>query len=92
MKHKLALWAAVVLLVAGCAQRQASQGGASDFEPLPIRNTASNDGAPPGTTPKRSLGKPIPGSSSHVAPAEDNSSGPGPELIRERNRYEAFPI
>ena len=92
MNFKLGLWAAVGLLVGGCAQQQASQGGASDFEPLPIRDTVSSDGAFPGTTPKRNLGKPIPGSSGHVAPAEENSSSPGPELIRERKRYEAVPI
>lgn len=93
MNYKLALCAAAVsLLVGGCAQQQANQGGTSDFEPLPIRDTVSNDGIFPGTTPKRSLGKPIPGSAGHVAPAEENSDGPGPELIRQRKRYEAVPI
>lgn len=92
MNYKLALWAAVGLLAGGCAQQQANQGGASDFEPLPIRDTISSDGTPLSATPKRSLGKPIPGSSGRVAPAEDNSSSPGPELIRERKRYEAIAL
>ena len=70
MNYKLALCAAVSLLVGGCAQQQANQGGASDFEPLPIRDTVLNDGTLPRTT----------------------SSSPGPELIRQRKRYEAVPI
>jgi hypothetical protein len=92
MKHKLALWTAVGLLVVGCAQQQASQGGASDFEPLPIRDTVSNDGTLPGMATKRSLGKPIPSSSGYIAPAEENSNSQGPELLRERKRYEAVPL
>jgi hypothetical protein len=92
MNYKLTLWAAVGLVVGGCAQQQVGQGSASDFEPLPIRDTVSNDGTLPGTTPKRNLGKPIPGSSGHVAPAEEDSSSPGPELIRQRKRYEAVPL
>ena len=92
MNYKLALWVAVGLLVGGCAQHRANQGGASDFGPVPIRDTVSNDGLLPGTTAKRSLGKPLPSSSGHAAPAEDNSNSPGPELIRQRKRYDAVPL
>jgi hypothetical protein len=91
MKRKLALSAMVGLLAGSCAQQQARQGGAYDFEPLPLHDTASNDGLPSNATPKRSLGKPIPGSG-HLAPAEEQLNGPGPELLRERKRYEAVPI
>ena len=92
MNYKLALWAAVGFLAVGCAQQQVSQGGTSDFEPLPVRDTVSNNNILPGATPKRSLGKPIPGSCGRVTPAEENSSSPGPELLRERKRYEAVAI
>jgi hypothetical protein len=92
MNYKLALWAAVGLLAVGCAQQQVSQGGAADFEPLPVRDTVLNESILPSANLKRSLGKPIPGSSGHVAPAEANSSSPGPELLRERKRYEAVAL
>lgn len=92
MNYKLALWTAVGLLAGGCAQQQASQGGAYDFEPLPLRDTASSGGSLPGTIPKLNLGKPIPASPGNIEPAEDSSIGPSPELIRERKRYEAVPL
>lgn len=63
MNYKLALWAAVGFLAVGCAQQQVSQGGTSDFEPLPIRDTVLNESILPGGNSKRSLGKPIPSSS-----------------------------
>jgi hypothetical protein len=90
MKLKVVLWAAAGLLAGGCAQQQASRGGAFDFSPLPLRDTATSDGTLP--TPRRSLGKPIPATPGHAVPADDDSQSPGPDLLRRPKRYEAFPI
>jgi hypothetical protein len=92
MKCNVSLWAVLGLLAGGCAQHQVSQGGAQDFEPLPLQDTASSDSDPLSHLSKRNLGKPIPPASGEVTPADDDSSQPSPDLIRRPKRYEAMPL
>lgn len=92
MKLNVGLWAVLGLLAGGCAQHQVSQGGAQDFEPLPLHDTASSDTDPLSHLPKRNLGKPIPPAVREATPADDDSNQPSPDLIRRPKRYEATPI
>jgi len=52
MKLNVSWWAVLGFLVGGCAQHQVSQGGAQDFEPLPLHDTASSQPDPLSQVPK----------------------------------------